>query len=160
MIYEQGRVVAVDRQWAWVETRQNTACGSCAAKAGCGQGVLNNLFSGKRHYIRVDASALDEPVHVHDEVELAIAEHVMLKGSLWVYLLPMVMMVAGAMAGQQLWPASGDPATIGGAASGFALALLLVRLHAVLHRNNPAYQPVLHRVVTRGGSTIPVDVQP
>lgn len=160
MMYENGIVVAVEGQWAWVETRQNTACGSCAAKAGCGQGVLNGLFSGKRHYIKVDTSRLNETVRLHDEVELAIAEHVMLKGSLWVYLLPLVLMIAGAVSAQSVWPAVGDTVAIAGAATGFVLAMLLVRVHAELQRNNPAYQPVLSRVVCHGGGETTVQFQP
>jgi sigma-E factor negative regulatory protein RseC len=148
MIYEQGRVVALEDHWAWVETRQNTACGACSAKAGCGQGVLNSLFSGKRHYIRVDIRSLNQAVHLHDQVELAIAENVMLKGSFWVYVLPLLMMIAGAVAAQQMWPVSGDMVAIGGALAGFLTGLGMVRLHARRHCLDPDYQPILHRVVT------------
>lgn len=147
MMLENGRVVAVDGHRVWVETRQNSACGACVAKAGCGQGVLNGLFSGKRHFIQVDSRHLAAPIQVHDEVELAIDEHVMLKGSFWVYVLPLLLMIGGAVLAQSWWPSAGDASAISGAVAGFVGGLALLRLHALVQRNNPAYRPVLHRVV-------------
>lgn len=159
MIYETGRIVAIEGDQAWVETRQNSACGACVAKSACGQGLLNSLFSGKRHYIRVDLSRAEKTVKLHDEVELAIAENVMLKGSFRVYLLPLATMIAAAIGAQYLWPAmEEDLAAIVGALVGFASGLLLVRLHSNRHVNDPAYQPVLNRVINSADSAHQADV--
>ena len=59
MICEKGIVVAVEEDFAWVETRQNSACNACSAKAGCGQGTLNKMFSGRRHFIKVSTGSID-----------------------------------------------------------------------------------------------------
>jgi len=38
-----GVVVAVEADGVWVATQRKTTCGSCAAKAACGQGILTAL---------------------------------------------------------------------------------------------------------------------
>jgi len=40
MLRESGRVVAIESDAVWVETIRSSLCGSCAAKAGCGQDYL------------------------------------------------------------------------------------------------------------------------
>lgn len=147
MICEAGRVVSIESDWVWVETLQTTSCKSCSAKSGCGQGLINSVFSGKRHYIKVSASSIKDTVHLHDEVEIAIPENVMLRGSFLMYLLPLAMLIAGAMAGQQFIADKGDVGAIAGAIAGFAIAAVFIRWHSYKNNANPAYQPVLHRIV-------------
>lgn len=144
---ESGQVVAIEKDWVWVDTHQTGSCQSCAAKAGCGQGLLSSFFSGKRHLIRVAINSIDEPVQLYDQVEIAIPEHALLLGSFWLYLLPLLLLMTGAVAGNYLGNAQGDLYSILGAASGFLLALFMVRGYSYLHRVDSAYQPVLHRIL-------------
>lgn len=153
MICESGRVVSIEGEWVWVETHQTTACQSCSAKSGCGQSLINSVFSGKRHYVKVAVNSLKESVQLHDEVEIAIPEHAMLRGSFWLYLLPLLLLIAGAMAGDHLAGGQGDLYQIIGAGAGFVVAVLLVRGYSYLHRADPAYQPVLHRIVSSASVT-------
>jgi sigma-E factor negative regulatory protein RseC len=157
MICEAGRVVSIENDWVWVETHQTTACKSCSAKAGCGQSLINSVFSGKRHYVKVAANGIKDKVHLHDEVEIAIPENVMLRGSFLLYLLPLAGLIAGAIMGQHFISAQGDLGSIAGAIAGFSITAVFIRWHS--HRNsaNPAYQPVLHRIVRSASlSTQPV----
>lgn len=147
MICESGRVVSIENDWVWVETFQTTACQSCSAKAGCGQSVLNSVFSGKRHYVRVAADPARGVVQLHDTVEIAIPEHAMLRGSFWLYILPLLFLLGGGIVGNHLAGGQGDLYPILGAVAGFGLAALLVRVHSYLHRADPSYQPVLQRIV-------------
>lgn len=150
MLTESGEVVAVEADAVWVETLRKSTCGSCAAQKGCGHGLLNRLGSGRRHYIRVLAGELDPgQCRVGDTVDFALPESVLLRGSVIVYLLPLMAMLAGALVASAVWSGSPDLAGPGGAAAGFALGFVAVRLHARRHADDPAMQPTLmarHRV--------------
>src|SRR3990167_5037116 len=53
MIEEQGRVVAIEAGGGWGGTLRKSTCSSCSVKAGCGQGLLDQLgASGRRGYVR------------------------------------------------------------------------------------------------------------
>ncbi|TXS95510.1 SoxR reducing system RseC family protein [Parahaliea maris] len=144
MLLESGEVVAVEADAVWVETLRKSTCGTCSAQKGCGHGLLNRLGSGRRHYIRVLAGELDPgQCRVGDTVDFALPESVLLRGSLIVYLLPLLAMLAGALIASALWPGSPDLAGPGGAAAGFALGFMAVRLHARQHADDPDMQPTL-----------------
>ena len=90
--------MAVEPDSLWVETIRQSTCGSCAAQKGCGHGLLNRYSDGKRGYVRVLGSdqlaAAD--CRVDDQVLIAIPEEVILRGSLILYMLPLVSMLSGA----------------------------------------------------------------
>ena len=146
MICESGKVVSVEGPWVWVETFQMSACNSCSAKSGCGQKMLGSVFSGKRHYTKVSAGEMESQVHIGDTVELGIDETYMLKGTFWVYMMPLVVTILSTLLFARLeLLASEDLSGLLGAAVGFVGSLVLLRLHAHKNRNNPQYRPVLHR---------------
>jgi len=140
-------VVSIEGDSVWVETRQTSACNACSARAGCGQGFLNSVFSGKRHHVKVAADSFKGQLAVNDQVEIAIPEHVMLQGSFWVYLLPLLMMIVGAVVAQQWSQETNDLYSMTGAGLGFILAAMMLRWHSARHQANPKYQPVLHRIL-------------
>ncbi len=147
MICESGRVVEVEPGWVIVETIRTSACKSCSAKAGCGQGLLNSMSSGKRSWIRVSTKDFSELINVDDEVELVLPERVMLTGSFWVYLMPLLFLLAGAVLGSYgAVPADKETSAIIGSGLGFVIACLVLRWHAYIHRCNPEYQPRLQRI--------------
>lgn len=147
MIFESGYVVSIDDDCVWVETRQTSACSGCSAKVGCGQGFLDSVFSGKRHYVKVALENFKEKIAINDQVEIAIPEHIMLLGSFWVYLLPLILMIAGAVLAQNWAQETGDIYSIIGAGVGLVVAGLMLRWHSLRHQANPKYQPVLHRII-------------
>ncbi len=154
---ETGRVVAVEADGVWVETIRKTTCGSCAAQKGCGHGMMNRISEGRRSLIR----ALPGKIHpadcsVDDEVSISIPEEVILRGSLVVYILPLLAMLVGAGAGASLLPFSEDAAAGLGAVLGFGLGFALVRWHAARHRDDRSLQPVLVSVVRRSGGAATV----
>ena len=147
MICENGRVVSIEGDWVWVETLRTSSCVSCSAKAGCGQNLLNSIFSGKRHYVKVALNGFAEQVKLHDEVEIAIPENGILKGSLLMYIFPLLMLIVGAGAAQEL-VGENNGYSILGAIMGFVSALLIVRVHSYLHRSDPSYLPILHKILS------------
>jgi sigma-E factor negative regulatory protein RseC len=150
MLVETGRVVAVESDGLWVETIRQSTCGSCAARKGCGHGLLNRYAEGRRGYIRVlpgDAGIVD--CKVNDQVRISIPEEVILRGSLVVYVVPLLCMLAGAALGATSVAGGSDSLAALGAAAGFGLGFALVRWHAWHHRNDRALQPTFLEVVDR-----------
>lgn len=123
MITETGKVIAVTGRKAWVQTIRASACESCSARSGCGQRVLASASSGRANQILVN-NHLD--ARVGDEVTVAIEESALLSASLLVYAVPLVLMVLGAVLGQQWLPAQ-DAGAIAGAAVGLAGGFILAR---------------------------------
>jgi sigma-E factor negative regulatory protein RseC len=139
MIVETGTVVAIESDSLWVETIQKTACDACVAQKGCGTRVLSKL-TGKTNRIRVllDRHSV-EAITVGQDVDIAIPEDVIVKGSLLVYLLPVVCAVSGAwMAGS-----AGDTGSMLGAICGLLAGGLVVNLHSKKTRNDLRTNPVL-----------------
>ncbi len=148
MLVETGRVVAVERDGLWVETIRQSTCGSCAARKGCGHGLLNRYADGKRGYIRVLPGAggvVD--CNVDDQVRISIPEEVILRGSLVVYVVPLLCMLGGAVLGSRIGDGTGDLFAFLGAATGFGVGFALVRWHAWRHRDDSAMQPTFLEVV-------------
>jgi sigma-E factor negative regulatory protein RseC len=148
MLIETGRVVAIDPDGLWVETIRRSTCGTCAAQKGCGHGLINRLSDGKRGYVRVLPGKRDpQECSVDDQVRISIPEEVILRGSLIVYMLPLLCMLAGAAAAVGLLPGSQDVLAALGAAAGFGLGFVLVRWHAWRHRDDRSLQPTLLEVL-------------
>lgn len=155
MLVETGRVVAVDPQGLWVETIRQSTCGSCAAQKGCGHGLLNRYSDGKRGYIRVlPGDAGTGACEVDDQVRISIPEEVILRGSVVVYMLPLLTMLGAAAAGAQLSAENSEGFAMLGAVLGFATGFALVRWHAWRHKDDRSMQPTLLDVVPTGAQAL------
>ena len=147
MLTETGRVVGIETDGIWVETIRRSTCGTCSAQKGCGHGLLNRISEGKRGYVR--ALPGDQPVEdykVDDQVLISIPEEVILRGSFIAYILPLLSMLAGAMAVSHFFAGQPDLLAVVGAAGGLASGFILVRWHGIHHRQDPEFQPVLLRI--------------
>lgn len=141
MIKESGRVVAVETDSLWVETIQRSTCNSCAAEKGCGQSLLAK-WGNQKAYLRVLLKGRDpQQFQIDDRVELGIPEDVIVSGSLFVYLTPLILMILSAWVGQTWW--GSDLAAMLAGVLGLALGGLLVRWQAYRQRDDERLQPVL-----------------
>lgn len=125
MLQEVGRVVAVEPAGAWVETVPSSLCGRCAARAGCGHGVMAR--AGQRRglvLVRSGERLRVEDLQLNDEVTIELPESALLRGTLWVYLLPLLLGSGGAVLSESAAAWLGLAAD-GLAAMGFALGLML-----------------------------------
>lgn len=157
MLIETGRVVAVEPESLWVETIRQSTCGSCAARQGCGHGLLNRIADGRSGYVRVLRGDSNSPqCAVDDQVRISIPEQVILRGSVVVYMLPLFCMLAGAALFAYLLPAGPEALSVLGAGLGLVVGFGLVRWHAWRHRHDRSLQPSLLEVVPR--SAIPVEL--
>jgi sigma-E factor negative regulatory protein RseC len=114
--------------WMLVEVRRNTGCGHCASKSGCGTGVLSQWWD--RSTLRLK---LPNPNGLRrgDQITLELPESALLQASLWVYILPLLSLLATALAYESLaaslgWPRREGLTALAGAA-GLAGGLLAAR---------------------------------
>ena len=99
-ITETGRVVALEGAAVWVETIRSSACGSCAARSGCGHRTLAGVLTSDKGLVRAREShslkATD--CSVNDRVEISIPTSTLSVGALMLYGLPLVSGVTLALA--------------------------------------------------------------
>lgn len=146
MIEERGRVLSVEHDAVWVETLRRSACDSCQARNGCGQSVLQRLGLGARSgFIRVLNPQQRHRFRVGDEIVIGIPEHAVLHGSFMVYLVPLVMLFAGALLAHFLGAAEGLIILAG--FSGMGVGFAAVHWHGrYLGRHSTFVPHVLGRV--------------
>lgn len=146
MIEERGRVIGVETAAVRVQTLRQGTCSACSAKAGCGQGLLQQLGSSAG---RGEVRALSAfPLGVGDEVVLGIREDLLLKCALMFYLFPLLGLFAATLLA---WCAGlAEPWLILAGLAGFLVTWLWVRRHARRHSDDPALQPVVLRTLVTG----------
>ncbi|MBQ0720004.1 MAG: SoxR reducing system RseC family protein [Gammaproteobacteria bacterium] len=103
MIEESVQVLRVESDYLWVEGVQRSACHSCSAQQGCGQRLLARLSA---HPVRLRI-ALDgrdaRSFQVGQDVTIGIADHVVVRGSLLIYFLPLLMLLFGIWLGDRFF---------------------------------------------------------
>ncbi|MEE4300936.1 MAG: SoxR reducing system RseC family protein [Pseudomonadales bacterium] len=125
MIEETARVVAVEDGGVWIEARRRSACGRCAARSGCGHGLLDDFVRDRPVHLRIDAGHAPADVEVGDFVRVGIEERALLRAALRVYALPLGGFLAGATAAALA--GGGDALAAGAAFAGLAIGLLAAR---------------------------------
>jgi sigma-E factor negative regulatory protein RseC len=123
MITTTARVVAISDGQAQVESTAKSSCGSCHTRSSCGVSGLGKYFSGNRKLIPVSC---DAQVRAGDELQMSMSEIDFLKAGVLVYLLPSLLTIIGAAVAATL--SLGDVGAVAGAALGFGVGMLLVRI--------------------------------
>lgn len=123
MLETRAIVVQTDGQHAFVEANQSGGCGHCNGK-GCGTAKMSQMFCSKprRFLVRNPVNAA-----VGDEVVVTVVEGTVLRGIGQVYLLPLLLLVAGATAGAMLasYPEQQDAYAVAGAVAGMGIGFVL-----------------------------------
>jgi len=144
VIEAQATVVKVDADFAYVSARRQPACGSCNAHGDCGTAALSTFLGGKESLFKVT-----NPVgaRVGDQVSLGLEEKTLLKSAATIYLLPLLFLVAGALAGRWLFLGETvqEGAVAAGALAGLAVGFLVMKRIAGKIAANSRYIPtILH----------------
>ncbi|WP_345548480.1 SoxR reducing system RseC family protein [Microbulbifer aestuariivivens] len=143
---ERGRIVAIEADAIWVETVQRSGCHGCAAKSGCGTGLLGDYWANASR-IRVALNSRDTAaVRLNDIAVIGIAEHALTTAALLVYLVPLLALLLLAYGGQEV---AGEPGAIVGAIAGLALGALVVRWFSHRRAADPSFSPTLLRIESR-----------
>jgi len=146
MLEETARVVSIEAGEVWVETERRSTCSSCAVEKGCGTATLAKVLGQRRTLVRV---LTDLPLAVGDHVVIGIREQALLRGSLAVYAVPLLLLLAGAVigelgAGQGLW-GSAEAASLLLGLAGLVAGLLWLRRFSSRIHHDVNYQPVVLR---------------
>lgn len=147
MLEEQAIVVEVSAEEVWVETCRQTACQSCSAKSSCGHSLLSKISSGKTQRLQVKT---DKELQVGDQVVLGLDEGAFIRGSALVYLLPLLALIIGALAGDALFGQDSLMSFVL-AGAGLLAGFAYVRWYSWRHRQDAQYQPVVLRKLPHTG---------
>ena len=142
MLETRAVVVETDTLYAQVVASGGNGCSACDGK-GCGSGKLTQLFCSRPRRFKVD-----NRIHagVGDEVIVAVHDGAVLRGIGLVYLLPLVLLFAGAASAGQL--GLGDAYAAVGALSGLVIGFALARWLSI-RGSRP--QPYIARLVREEG---------
>jgi sigma-E factor negative regulatory protein RseC len=146
MIEENALVVVTEGEDAWVETSRRSSCGSCEAK-GCGTGALSQVLGRRSQRLRVK-----NPIAAvaGEQVVLGITESALIKGSLAVYLVPLLALMSGGLFGELMASQlmmQGEGMTIFFALISLALSLLWLRRFNQRVANDTRFNAVILRRV-------------
>jgi sigma-E factor negative regulatory protein RseC len=143
MLETRAIVVRIDGQHALVQADQGNGCEQCNGK-GCGTGKLSRLFCSKPRQFKVD-----NPINagIDDEVIISVAEGAILHGIGMVYLLPLLLLVIGAMLGNQWAVQAGqrDAYAAVGALSGLVVGFVLAK-RILFRQTRNRFQPYIARL--------------
>ncbi|MGH1472308.1 MAG: SoxR reducing system RseC family protein [Cellvibrionaceae bacterium] len=146
MLKESGRVVAVDHDSVWVETINQSTCGTCAAEKGCGQSTLAK-WSAKQSYLRVLLDGRDpNTISVNDSITVGIPEDVVVKGSLLLYCLPIVLMLSGAILAHTVFKSEGLSVLF--SITGLIAGGLFASMFSKFKSNDRRSQPVIVELIS------------
>ncbi|HKK05729.1 MAG TPA: SoxR reducing system RseC family protein [Gammaproteobacteria bacterium] len=146
MIEETATVVERSGEFAWVETQRQSTCSACSANKGCGTGVLSRVLGQRTARMKVL-----NPIgaQVGDSVVVGMHEAALIRGSLAVYLAPLIAMLVCAVVGQnlagQIGSANPEPLTIAFGIGGLVLGGVWLRRFTRRIRDDQRYQPVILR---------------
>lgn len=113
------RVVRVEGDLAWVRGESPSSCGACGGK-GCGSSVFVRLL-----HPREPEYLVSNPISAQagEAVVVGIEEGVLLRAAISAYLVPLLLLLLGALSGG-VW---GEPQAIAGGAVGLAVAAIWLK---------------------------------
>lgn len=115
----------------WVEGVQRSACGSCSARAGCGQHTLNALSRPLKLWVPAAGNW-----RVGQQVLLVLPAGGLAKSALLLYGLPLAGLMVAAAAGQLL---GGEGAAVVAGGAGLAAGFWLS--HRLTHHFGASWHP-------------------
>ncbi|MCF7983575.1 MAG: SoxR reducing system RseC family protein [Thiohalocapsa sp.] len=157
MIEQQAIVIACRNDVADVEAVRASSCGACSVNGACGTSLLDRVLGRRPLRLSVPNGI---GARVGDRVIIGVPEAALLRAAVAAYLVPLLGLIAGAIAGQEVGMLLGGEgaaaaASLLGGIGGFAAALQWVRGHSHKLAEDPQYRAVLLRRET----AIPVSVE-
>lgn len=146
MIEERAEVTAVNPPYAMVVTQRRSSCSGCSTQ-GCGTGALSQVFAARSQEMRV-LNPID--ARAGEQVVLGLEEGALLRGSLAVYIVPLLTMLAGGVLGEVLAPSlaleqASEYLSLPAALAGLAAGFLWVRRFGKRMMNDDRFMAVILR---------------
>ena len=155
MIKKSGTVLSTGKKFVEVETIRTTSCHACRARHVCRHDAIAPVLVSNRMRIKA-IDAFD--VQVGQKVMVGIPEDTLLQASLWMYLVPLLGLVAGAAVPSLCHASSGVSATL--ALVGFVSGLWLAKRKSQKEENNPNFYPKILRITFTQEGDIPLVFTP
>ena len=102
MIEEQAQVVEIEGDKLILQAQTQSSCGNCAASKGCGTSLLSKVIGRKFTRFQVDNNV---NAQLGDTVVVGIPEDALLKGSLVMYVIPIISMLVFALLSDAMFSA-------------------------------------------------------
>lgn len=142
MIQTRAVIIRLQGKDALVESTQGGGCGNCDSENGCSSSKLSQLFCSepRRFLVRNDA---DAPVGTL--VQVTLPDGVLLHSALLMYILPLVLLMFGALAGAQWahYASSSDAYSAIGGLIGLISGFVVVKFITSRRRLSSVAQPVI-----------------
>ena len=155
MIEEQAQVVEMNGDQLVLQAQTQSSCGSCAASKGCGTSVLSKVVGRKFSRFHANNSV---DAKVGDTVIVGISEDALLRGSLVIYMIPIMGMLVFALVSEQLvdlLAENRDLLIAGSGVAGLVTGSLLSRWYFQRRVNVHRFRPVVLRKIVEHGKLQP-----
>jgi sigma-E factor negative regulatory protein RseC len=141
MIETEAVVVKIEHGVAYVQAERKTSCSSCS-ESSCGTSVLANYFGQKTQLYR---ASNDVGAKVGDRVVVGMNESALFKGTLLLYLFPLLLLFVGAVAGSALADSADvkDGYSVAGAFIGLVAGFIGLKLLSAKIGLGRQFQPVI-----------------
>lgn len=93
MVEEIATVVQVETAGVWLQTKVVSSCQSCSAQDSCTSGAVAKAMTRRDYRFFLPQTDIDHELLVGQQVRIGIAEDVLVKSALLVYLLPLLMFI-------------------------------------------------------------------
>ena len=149
MASEEGVIIRIDAAGTWVRTVRSEACDSCSSKGAC-----HTMGGGQEMEV-----AVLNPIQarVGDRVILKLDASPLLKATFLIYMFPILLLMAGAAAGEWISRSSGLDSPLPPALLGFgslAAGLYVMRIIARRLAKKDEYRPRIARVLGKAEAGI------
>jgi sigma-E factor negative regulatory protein RseC len=111
--------------------------------------VLGKVFGARQMRVQVRSRI---PLQVGDEVIIGVEEKALVKGSLAVYLVPLLMMFTGALAGK--WVTGSENMSVFMGLIGLLAGFAWLRVFGLRIRENVHFQPTVMRLFQSKGAMV------
>lgn len=128
MLEMRAVVIQVQGDGALVQPLDGGGCGHCSSEGGCGSGTLSKIFCSDKprsFQVRNEARA-----KIGDEIRISLPDGVLLRGAVKMYVLPLILLLAGGFSGVYLAgdTVSRDAYAVAGAIIGLVLGFVMAKL--------------------------------
>ncbi len=151
MIEERAEVIEIKGDKLLLQAQVQSACGGCAVNKGCGTSVLSKVVGRKFTQFQAVNSV---NAKIGDTVVVGIAEDVMVKGSLMIYIVPLLAMLVFAVLADYAFAeqiGARDALIAAFSIAGLATGALVSRWYFGRQTSGHLYSPVVLRKIIEHG---------
>lgn len=149
MITEDAIVSRVESDVVWVKARKQSVCGSCRARSGCGQEVLQRLGRNWSEMPVASGCFTETQLQPGTQVTIGIAESAVLTASLVTYGLPLLGLLIALLL---VAPLESNFYSVFAAAAGLYAGGIAAQQWARVWSRSAGNQPVLLKILPQPAS--------